>query len=449
MKSVYSKIAIAVLMLFCGWYGKNLNVWNKNMVIKDDAIMYYAYLPAALIFNDLNFDFEKNLPPDFEGKIWLQTSPAGKPVLRMTMGLALLWLPFFLAAHAAAHIIGVSTLGYSWPYGFSIFVAALFYLFLGLYFLRKLLLNYFSDLTTAVTLILLVTATNLMFYVISEPGMSHVYNFALITMFLFISLKWLEKPDLKNTVVLGLLAGIIVLIRPVNVLVGLFPALIGIKSFAQFMQRLTNNWKMILLALGTAFLVLIPQMVYWKMQTGNFLFNSYMEQGKFFFMNPQIINGLFSFRKGWLIYTPVMIFGLAGFFFLRKRSPEIFMPMLVFVIVNVYVVYSWWCWWYGGSYGSRPMIDMYGIMALPLAAFIEKAANVRKWLKISFAVILIGMIWLNQFQTSQYRTSLLHWDSMTKEAYFGIFGRKTWPEGYEKMLKIPDDEKALKGEKEY
>ena len=38
---------------------------------------------------------------------------------------------------------------------------------------------------------------------------------------------------------------------------------------------------------------------------------------------------------------------------------------------------------------------------------------------------------------------------MTKEAYFGIFGRKTWPEGYEKMLKIPDDEKALKGEKEY
>ena len=174
-----------------------------------------------------------------------------------------------------------------------------------------------------------------------------------------------------------------------------------------------------------------------------------MEQGKFFFMNPQIINGLFSFRKGWLIYTPVMIFGLAGFFFLRKRSPEIFMPMLVFVIVNVYVVYSWWCWWYGGSYGSRPMIDMYGIMALPLAAFIEKAANVRKWLKISFAVILIGMIWLNQFQTSQYRTSLLHWDSMTKEAYFGIFGRKTWPEGYEKMLKIPDDEKALKGEKEY
>jgi uncharacterized membrane protein YeiB len=111
-----------------------------------------------------------------------------------------------------------------------------------------------------------------------------------------------------------------------------------------------------------------------------------------------------------------------------------------------YVIYSWW---YGGSFGLRPMIDMYGIMALPLAAFIEKTGKSKKWMKLSFAVILVGMIWLNQFQTNQYRTSLLHWDSMTKEAYFGIFGRKIWSEGYEKMIKIPDDEKAMKGEKEY
>ena len=49
----------------------------------------------------------------------------------------------------------------------------------------------------------------------------------------------------------------------------------------------------------------------------------------------------------------------------------------------------------------------------------------------------------------QYRTSLLHWDSMTKEAYWGIFGRTTWPQGYEQMIKVPDYEKALKGEEEY
>lgn len=444
-----SKTAIALLIFICAWYGKNLDTWGKNKVIQNDVIMYYAYLPATFIFNDLNFDFTKDLPADFEGQIWLQTTPIGKPILRMTMGMAILWVPFFLMAHALAHILGVSTLGYSWPYSLSIFVATLFYLFVGLYYLRKILLRYVSEVTTAVTLILVVLATNLMFYVISEPGMTHVYNFGLITAFIYFSLKWVEKPELKNTIILGLLAGLIVLIRPVNILVGLFPALIGITSVKQLGDRITGNWKMILVAAGFAFLVFVPQMIYWKAQSGHFLFNSYMDQGKFYFFQPQLINGLFSFRKGWLIYTPVMIFGLAGFFWMRKLLPELFLPALVFVVLNIYVVYSWWCWWYGGCYGSRPMIDMYGIMALPLATFLEKIWTGKNWGKVPVAIVLVALLWLNQFQTSQYRTSLLHWDSMTKEAYFGIFGKKTWPEGYDKMIKMPDYEKALKGEKEY
>jgi hypothetical protein len=381
----------------------------------------------------------------------------------MTMGMAILWIPFFLGAHAMAHLLGVSTLGYSWPYSFSIFLATLFYLFLGLFFLRKLLLRYFSDITTAIVLIMVVLATNMMFYVIAEPGMTHVYNFGLITTFIYLSLKWIEIIEINNekksghkqiksfvySILLGLLAGIIVLIRPVNIIVLLFPALIGVTSFSVFFNRIRQNWKLILIAATAAFLIILPQLLYWKAQTGHFIFNSYMDQGKFFFLEPQIINGLFSYRKGWLIYTPVMILAIVGFFWLRKYASNLFLPILIFTVVNIYLVYSWWCWWYGGSYGSRPMIDMYGIMAIPIAAILEKMLNGKIWLKSISAVLLIGLIWLNQFQMNQYRTSLLHWDSMTKEAYWGIFGKKTWPEGYDKMIKVPDYEKALRGEKEY
>jgi hypothetical protein len=245
------------------------------------------------------------------------------------------------------------------------------------------------------------------------------------------------------------LAGLIVLIRPVNILVLLFPAFIGITSFSSFWERIQKNWKLILIAGVAAFLVLVPQFIYWKVQTGHFLFNSYMDQGKFYFLRPQIINGLFSYRKGWLIYTPVMIFALLGLIWMKKRAANLFLPILVFITINIYVVYSWWCWWYGGCYGSRPMIDIYGIMAIPLAAFIEKIWKSKAVVKGIVGIILLGFIWLNQFQTSQYRTSLLHWDSMTEESYWGIFGKKTWPEGYDKMIKVPDYEKALKGEKEY
>lgn len=449
VKSNISKFAIALILVVCAWYGKNLDSWGKNKIIQDDVISYYAYLPATLIFNDLDFKFIQDLPEDFEGTIWIHAAPNGKPIIRMTMGMAFLWTPFFIIAHGLAHMLDVSTLGYSWPYSLSIFIATLFYLFVGLFFLRKILLRYFSDVTIAVVLVLVVLGTNLMYYVISEPGMTHVYNFGLINLFIYITFKWLDKTNLKYSIILGLLAGIIVLIRPVNIIVLLFPALIGISSFSGLWERIEKNWNWILIAGIAAFLVIVPQLLYWKSQTGHFIFNSYMDQGKFYFLKPQIINGLFSYRKGWLLYTPVMFFAFLGFFWVKKYTANLVLPIVIFLVINIYVVYSWWCWWYGGCYGSRPMVDMYGIMAIPLAAFIERVLISKTWMKSIVAFLLLGLILLNQFQMNQYRISLLHFDSMTKEAYWGVFGKKSWPEGYDKMLKVPDYNKALKGEKEY
>lgn len=443
----WSKWTILLLAVIAVWYGKNLDTWGRNRIIQNDVISYYAYLPATFIFHDLSFSFAYNLPEDFEGTIWLQTAPNGKPYLKMTMGLAILWIPFFLLAHLYAGVSGIEALGYSWPYSLSVFIATIFYFIVGLHFLRKLLLRYFSEAVSAVTLLIIVMATNMLYYVISEPGMSHIYNFTLITTFLYYTIKWTENPRNNYIIILAVLAGIIVLIRPVNVFILIFPAFIGVSSLKEFLNRLSSNRKSILFAGGVALLIVIPQLIYWKIQTGHWIFNSYGEEG-FFFSNPQIINGLFSYRKGWFVYTPVMFIAFLGVPLLYKKVPGSIFPIILFISLNIYVVFSWWCWWYGGSFGARPMIDMYGVMALPLAALIN-AIRQNKFVMMFSILLLIGFIWLNQFQMSQYRTSLLHWDSMTKEAYFGIFGKKQQPEGYNQMIQAPDYEKALKGENEY
>ena len=448
-KGAYSKYVILIVVLICAWYAKNLKKWENNGIIKEDVNSYYAYLPASLIFHDLNFDFVKTLPKDFEGKIWLQNVPNGNPILRMTMGLSILWIPFFYLAHATAHLVGASTLGYSWPYHFFILIAALTYLSLGLIFLRKILINYFSEFETSVVIGLIVLATNLMHYVIAEPGMSHVYNFTLITVLIYYSLKWNEKPELGNSVILGIVSGLIILIRPVNIIVLIFPLLIGITSLKDIFEKLINNWKHIVIAAILAFLVFLPQMLYWKMQTGHFLFNSYMDQGKFYWGNPQFINGLFSYRKGWLVYTPVMSFSIIGLIFLYKKAKETVLPIVVFTVLSLYVTFSFWCWWYGGSFGMRPLIDFYGIMAIPMAAFIHKIVQSKIWLKVLVSVVIVFLVYLNQFQMTQYRTSLLHWDSMTKKAYWSIMFEKQWPQNYDKLIKVPDYDKAVKGENEY
>ncbi len=449
MNKYFSKIIIGLLLVICAWYGRNLDSWGRNKVFNDDVISYYAYLPAAIIFRDFSFQFAHDSSSASEVRVWYSTAQNGKPVLRMTMGLAILWLPFFLPGHVLAHILGVSALGYSSPYGLSIFIAAIFYALMGLIFLRKILLKYFTDRITAITLAVIVAATNLMYYVISEPGMSHVYSFSLITIFLYSTLKWIDRPSVFMSILMGLLAGLIVLIRPVNGLVLIFPAFIGINSFSGLKSRVAGRWKFIAIAAFSASLMVLPQIIYWKIQTDHFLFNSYMESGKFFFLHSNITNGLFGFRKGWLIYTPVMFFALTGFFVIKKYAKGLRNAILAFMVLFIYFIFSWWCWWYGGSFGSRPMIETYGILALPLAASLTYLFQKQVWIKVFLGFLLVTLLSLNQFQMVQYRTSLLHWDGMTKEAYKAIFLKRNAPKGYDKMIQKPDYEKAQKGDKEY
>lgn len=443
--------AIIILVLINANFGNNLGRWKKNEVINHDVTHYHAYFPATFIYKDWKFEFAKNLPSDFEGRIWLLNTPDGKPVLKMTMGLSILWLPFETLAHLYAKASHFKADGYSKPYSFAIFIAALFYLFLGLFFLRKILLTYFSETVTSITLVLLVAGTNLMHYVIWEPGMSHVYNFFLIVLLIYLTSQWTVKPLIFNSIAIGIVSGLIVLIRPVNIIVLLIPLLWGVGSTEDLKSRmafLAKNLKFMAIAGLSAFIIFIPQLFYWKIATGHWLYYSYQDEN-FFFLNPHITDGLFSYRKGWFVYTPVMFMAFWGFFFLKDFAKKITLSLSVTIVIAIYVVYSWWAWWYGGSYGSRPMIDFYALMALPLAAIIAKALNSNLVVKGLTMVLVVFLIWFNQFQMTQYRSSLLHWDSMTKKVYWSILFKKNWPEGYDKMLQAPNDEKAKKGIDEY
>jgi hypothetical protein len=55
---------------------------------------------------------------------------------------------------------------------------------------------------------------------------------------------------------------------------------------------------------------------------------------------------------------------------------------------------------------------------------------------------------LNLFQTEQYRKTLIHWDSMSREAYWAVFLARTRPAGYADLLRPPDYERARRGEDE-
>ena len=61
-----------------------------------------------------------------------------RPSINVSLGLALLLLPFFLIAHLLSYFLSYPMDGYSLLYQYAISIAALFYLWLGCKYLMRL-----------------------------------------------------------------------------------------------------------------------------------------------------------------------------------------------------------------------------------------------------------------------------------------------------------------------
>jgi hypothetical protein len=431
------------------------NAESNNRIIEWDVVSYYSYLPATFIYKDITLEFTKDTSKHYEQKhlFWYQVAPNKGRVIKMTMGMAILYSPFFLIAHAyASSSDSYKPNGFSVPYEFMLAISDLFYLFVGLFYLRKLLLTFHSESIAAITLIAILFGTNLYYYSSSTLAMTHSYTFALVAIFLYQFIKWYEMPNFKGTIFMGFVCGMIILVRPVNIIILLFPLFydmntkLGLVNKIEFVKR---SWKLILLFVFMITLVFFPQLLYWKYVTGNWFFYSYMDE-RFYFNNPHILQGLFSYRKGWLLYTPMILFAILGIILLYKRNKKLFTPILVFFFISIYVVYSWWSWSYGGSFGSRPMIDFYALYALPMAACFEWLFKKSKVVAGFSLTVIIFFISLNLIQSYQCRNGIIHWDHMTKESYWNVFLKTNLTDeeriANDKLLCNPDYQKEMKGE---
>lgn len=420
---------------------------NEKKVIYWDVLEYYSYLPATFIYGDVQLRFINESYVSWQNKFWPKVSPTKGWVIKMTMGMSILYSPFFFAAHGIAKVFHLPADGFSEVYRLGIIFSCLFYLTLALFVLRKLLLKWFNDGVTTLTLVSVVMATNLFFYSTIEAPMTHAYNFSLFVFFIYFTFKWHEKPTWRSTIFLGLIGGLIALIRPTNIIIWLFFLLLNVTKPSEFwlrLQLLLKQYSKLIVLAGCFFLVLMPQLIYWKTVTGSWIYYSYTNEG-FFFNNPHILEGLFSYRKGWLLYTPIMTFALIGIPILYFRMKGLFMPLLIFILINLYVVFSWWTWWYAGSFSSRPLIDSYALLAFPLATIISLFWEKRMYLKIVSVLIVALFVCHNLIQTAQYNYGAIHFDSMTKKAYWSSFGHTKPQQGFYDLLETPDYEKAIKG----
>ncbi len=269
---------------------------------------------------------------------------------KFAIGPALLWLPTYSIFHNQ----------------FAVGVASVLFAIIGLLLLYRLLLQFFTETTSLLTVLALAFATNLFFYGSLDTVNSHALSFFAAT--LYLSFLFAKK---KNVFAIGFSLGIMGIIRPQDLIFGILslPFL--------FQPRFISG----------LLLAMIPLFYAWQLTTGRFWLSGYFANGEGFnFLRPHVFEVLFSAQNGLFLYAPILLIGLVGLFFWKNRLRLFF---YLTMLLELLIVSSWSTWWQGASYGGRMFVSSLPIFAIGIAQIFQKLMQ-RGWNEKLFFLILIG-----------------------------------------------------------
>lgn len=428
-----SKAVIFLFALVTTYMIFNRQAYRNNM-FQWDASGYYLYLPAIFIYHDLGrLQFYHDLNSKYHmcdtGKEYcIFDEPGRKKNNKYAIGTCFFELPFFLAAHA--YCLTTSSHppdGFSTPYQFAGLISNIFWVCIGLLFVRKLLNKYFDDRITAFVLLCVAFGTNIYCYTTFTPGMSHPFGFFLFALILYVTDALYTTLQAKYFYWLAILLGLVIITRPINIVIAVIPLMWEVHNKESILSRFKffrSHLRDIFSGVAIVLLLFFVQMWYWKYTTGHWIHYSYIGEG-FNFLRPHIIDGLFSYRKGWFLYTPIALVSLLGIFAMWQANRKIVPAIVTFLVLMIYFVFSWRNWWYGGGFSARAMIESLPVIAFPLA-YLSRAVYLGTRSPAIKAIFTLGMcffIALNLFQSYQYKGGIINDSMMSKAYYWRVFGK--------------------------
>ncbi len=256
----------------------------------------------------------------------------------------------------------------------------------------------FSKRKTLYSILAVTISSYVLWYVILLPIFTHVYEMFFISMLIYHTLVQLEKSSRTNLIMIGIAMGFLFLIRPIYaVIILLTLGLIAVRTYSRGIKKLLIRFSLIFVS-SLPFLIIYG--LYNLQSYGKLITSGYAITGSsdFDFSKFSGFNILFSLDKGWLVYSPIILFSLIGLFLFYKRSKLLAVYLLSSILLIVMLYGFWPSWWGGGSFGSRFLIFAVPICSIGLANFWIYFRETRwrrlsVWLSILF-VIYSGSILL-------------------------------------------------------
>jgi len=352
-----------------------------------DGMGYYQWLPSAFITGKFDWMF------------WCHRLTETTAISAYSLGVAVLELPFYLISHVLTWLFGYPNTGFAPPNAVCMMASTATYAGAGAVLSFRLARRYSTTTAALLAVITIYGGSNLFYYATSQPLMSHVHSYFLVSLFCWCGLRIIDGPRPMHVFLFLTSGALMVLVRQLNIAVALFPLWLAWTSTA----GLRGAWNNLVGHRGAfvlgLFLGLVPwvlQSVYWHYITGDWYANPYAlhnEHFEFGKMVPGMV--LFSPRNGWFVYSPVFLIVIATLLVQAWRGRRPARAILLIFLLTLLSYSAWWCWWLGGAYGHRGFIDLYGLLAIPFAWFFRSVMR-RSWsLRIFTAVFLWAVIRLN------------------------------------------------------
>ena len=381
MKSYMSKTKYFVALLLCVVVGMLFYelICCNEFIGYIDGYYTYKYLPDFFI--EKNYDYYVKFP----------------------IGTAICESPFFFAAHAYTLLTDpASAVGFGGAYEYAIGFAGIFYFVIGFSFLYTTLKKIYDGSVAFATCLLLMLGTPIIYYGTKYASFSHIYTFAVTAIFLYLSVI-IDEGDRETVIsfIMGLLAGLLFLIRNINIVFVASYVLLYFGMRGDFLNHLKKvfSYRRLPADIAGGVIAIMPQLLHWHRVLGSWLPNTYSDESFTYYAAPKLYQVWFSDAKGYFIFAPVMIFSVIGFFFMIKTGGKKYLAGSVAMFAfESYLTAAWWCWWMGGVYSIRSFLDITVFMALPMAAFFSwvlSRASESRGLFLFFVIVTAIFIYVN------------------------------------------------------
>jgi hypothetical protein len=397
-----------------------------------DEVQYFAFLRSIWFDRDLSFDneyrtlYERGVA-QFDGfrETHLEgTTGTGLRLNFGTLGPAILWAPFYAVADlgvATSRAFGaaVERDGYSRPYIAAVCYGSAVYGFLAMLLSARLA----RQLTGAGALpaIAIWLGTPLLFYMYLAAGMAHAVSAFAVAAMLTIWMRARERWTIGGALALGAAGGLITMVREQDAVLLVGPLVDYLITAARRIReqglRLSRELSLGCAGLAAFAVVYTPQILAYMTLNGR-PGPSPLVTRKMTWTSPHALEVLFSPEHGFIAWTPIAVFGIAGLLLLVRQDAATPRPagaeqvrpiataMLLSVAGHIYISGCVESWSVAGAFGQRRFVAITAMLVVGLAALWQRWMPWRRARPL-FAASLAVMIWWNLGLMALFGTRLM------------------------------------------